>query len=422
MARHVRVHFSRDLGFFDAVALGVGFIVGSGIYIMPILTAQAGGLSLLAWVIGGLVSIITGLCFAECAVRIPKVGGLYAYAHQTLGDFWGFLTGYTFWLGYVITIAAEILAVAWYLSFFWEGELLYRIGAGCILAFLFTLINYRGVNLGGKVEDFLTVGKLLPLLLFIAAAAFLFKPSAVLAAASNNSLSFLGVIILTLWAYQGVEIITVPEEEIKNAKKTVPLAIIVSVITVMALYLLVAGAVLMLDWKPFAFSQAPLADLAKTLLGGAGGFILAIGGLMSILGSLNAVVLGSSRISYAMSKDRLFPGFFNHLHEKHGTPDHALWTHFAIAVVMSLLLQDFSKIAVLAVIFTLCPYLLSCIATLQLQKKKLHEHSILNNNQTIPLIATLVTLGLLAYSLSTNPILPTLLLSLGIVGYAVAKP
>ena len=422
MARHLRVHFSKDLGFLDAVGLGIGFIVGSGIYIMPILTAQAGGISLLAWVIGGIVSILTGLCFAECAIRIPKVGGLYAYAHQTLGDFWGFITGYTFWLGYVVTIAAEILAISWYISFFWEADLLYRIGIGCVLAFFFTLINYRGVNLGGKLEDFLTVGKLLPLLVFIAAAAFFFNPSKVFTAASNDSLSFIGVIILTLWAYQGVEIITVPEEEIKHAKKTVPKAIIVSVITVMALYLLVAASVLTLNWLPFASSQAPLADLAKQTIGNTGAFILAIGGLLSILGSLNAVVLGSSRISYAMAKDNLFPKYFNHLHEKHNTPDHALWTHLAIAIVMSFLIQDFSKIAVLAVIFTLFPYLFSCIATLQIQKKKTHVHSLLNNNQTIPLLATLVTLCLLGYSLYTNPYLPTLLLGVGIVGYAVAKP
>src|SRR3989344_6081570 len=99
-----KIHFIKALGLFDAIMLGLGFIVGSGIYIMPMLAAsRAGFYSIFARILGGVFSIITGLCFAENATIVRKVGGLYSFAHKAFGDFWGFVTGYSFWLGYWIT-------------------------------------------------------------------------------------------------------------------------------------------------------------------------------------------------------------------------------------------------------------------------------------------------------------------------------
>ena len=88
--------------------LGVGFIIGSGIFIMPLIAAEtAGTYSLIAWVIGGVYAIFAGLSFAEAAAKVPKVGGLYSYAHRAYGDFAGFFAGWTFWIGYWLTIATE---------------------------------------------------------------------------------------------------------------------------------------------------------------------------------------------------------------------------------------------------------------------------------------------------------------------------
>ncbi|MEM4255005.1 MAG: amino acid permease [Candidatus Norongarragalinales archaeon] len=415
-----RIRLARDLGFWDSVLLGIGFIVGSGIFIMPVVAAQtAGSWSIFAWFAAGLYTILTGLCFAELAVRSPKAGGLYAYAHDVFGDFLGFFTGYSFWLGYWITIAVEMLALAWYLSFFTGLSFELRLAIAVFIGFVFTLINYKGVRLGSSTEDVLTVGKLVPLGILVVAGLASFNPSVFSAGfaavnAGHIALAFLSSFILVLWAFQGVEIITVPQEEIKNAKKTVPKAIIVSVLSVMALYLLIALVVLgSVDWKNFAASESALADISEVLIGGWGGALLAIGGLVSILGALNAVILASARISFAMARDGLFPRLFEHLHGRHATPDYALILQFVFAALLVWLYRDFIFLASLAVFFTLIPWFLSCLAAWRVQLRE-HKHSILNH-VAVPTLATVFTALLIVYLLPQY--WPFALLS-GILGLA----
>lgn len=96
-----KIRLLRNLSFFDSLMLGIGFIIGSGILLMPILAAkEAGTFSLIAWVIAGIYCMLTGFCFAECAAKLPRAGGLYSYAHEAFGDFIGFMTGWAFWFGY----------------------------------------------------------------------------------------------------------------------------------------------------------------------------------------------------------------------------------------------------------------------------------------------------------------------------------
>ncbi|HLD75418.1 MAG TPA: APC family permease, partial [Candidatus Norongarragalinales archaeon] len=274
---------------------------------------------------------------------------------------------------------------------------------------------------GGKLEDFFTVGKIIPLLFLVALGAYFFRPERFVPDAMVAFPALFSTVILALWAYQGAEIITVPEEEIKHAKKTVPKAILVSILTVTVLYLLVAGAVLTLPWASFVQSQAPLADLVGSLVGPWGGFVLAIGGLLSILGALNAVILASSRISYAMSQDGLFPKYFSHLHEKHGTPDHALVMHAMAASVVVFVLQDFSQLATLVVFFTLVPYFFSSLSTYILQKKHPHPHSLLGKSALIPALAAVLSFGLALYAGFLSPFLSVGFLTFGIAAYVVFR-
>jgi len=422
-----RLHLARDLGFWDAVLLGIGFIVGSGVFIMPVLAAKAAGAwSLVAWIAAGIFTILTGLCFAECAIHIPKAGGLYSYAHAALGNFWGFITGYSFWLGYGITIAVEEIALAWYLQFFWPVDFSLRLALAAFVGFVLTWANFKGVKLGGEMEDLFTIGKIAPLVILIIAGAFFFSPASLNFSefkAVDTLPAIFSALVLVLWAYQGAEIITVPEEEIKNAKKTVPKAIIVAVVSVMALYVLLALVVLgASDWQKYVDSQSPLASIAQALMGPLGGAILAIGGLFSIIGALNAVILASARISFAMARDKLFPKFFSHLHAIHKTPDNALFAHYFLSLALVVFIPDFVKLASMVVLFTLIPWLFSCISTLALQHKKWHEHSILGNRKIIPAIAVISTFALLSYIYIQFALQATVMLAVGIIGYFALKP
>src|SRR5438132_14151283 len=392
--RRTRTHFSKELGLRDSVLLGVGFIIGSGIFLFPILMASmAGTYSLLSWVIGGIYTILTGLCFAENAARIPRAGGLYSYAHQELGNTVGFLAGWSFWIGYWLTISTETKALSLYSSFFlpvtYFNELSRLLIATAIVIIL-TIINYRGVRGGGQTQDIFTIGKIIPLLIFIAVVVFLIHPQnyyPLLPANTSLAPAVGSAIILALWAYLGVEIITVPDEEIKNARRTVPRAILISVLIVMAVYLAVSVTALGLaPWSDYVSSKTPLADIFQNAtqgtIGNVGGILLAIGGMISIIGSINAVVLGTSRVAYAMARDNLFPSFLNHLHPRFRTPDRAMLLQFVLAMVVLYSISDLTKLASLTVLFTIIPYLLSCWATFHLIRRSNWKTRILRTRYT----------------------------------------
>jgi len=404
--RRVRTHFSKDLGLVDSILLGIGFIIGSGIFLFPIImAAKAGTFSLVSWVIAGFYSILTGLCFAENAAKIPKAGGLYSYAHESFGNSVGFITGWTFWIGYWITIATEMIGIALYLKFFLPAfSDISRTIIATIIGLILTFINYRGVKLGGKAEDVFTIGKLIPLLVFVLVGVFLINYQNYYPLLPLDTSLFPAIgsaTIFALWAYLGVEIITVPEEEIKNAKRTVPRAIVIAIFTVMLIYVLVSAVALGLGrWETYLSSQSPLADIFKTAtdryIGNAGGILLALGGLISIIGSLNAVILGSSRISFAMSRDNLFPKFFSHLHPKYRTPDYGMVIQIILAIALTYFLADFASLASLAVMFTLVPYLFSCLATIKLIKVARWKTHILHTRYT-PFLAVIFSFVLFFY-------------------------
>ncbi len=428
--RKVRTKFSKDLGLLDSVLLGIGFIIGSGIFLFPIIMAGvAGTYSLISWVIAGVYSILTGLCFAENAQKMPAVGGLYAYAHQSFGDAVGFLTGWAFWTGYWMTIATETIGASLYLKFFLPGLPDFsRVLIAAVLAVLFTLLNYRGVKSGGLTEDAFTLGKLVPLVIFAVVGLFLINSQNYYPLLPSNASLFPAIgsaTIFALWAYLGVEIITVPEEEIKDAKRTVPKAIIISVFTVMGIYLLVASVALGLGrWESFINSQSPLADIFQAAtgkyIGSAGGILMAAGGLISILGSLNAVILGASRISYAMARDRLFPGFLDHLNVKFKSPDRTMLIQTILAISLVFALRDFTTLASLTVLFTIIPYLFSCLATIKLISRAKWKTHVLHTRIT-PFLAVIFSIALFYYVGRTALLLGAVFMLAGFVLYLVAR-
>jgi APA family basic amino acid/polyamine antiporter len=388
------------------VLLGIGFIIGSGIYLFPIIMASvAGTYSLVSWVIAGIYSIITGLCFAENAQRVPAVGGLYAYAHKSFGNGVGFLTGWAFWTGYWMTIATETVATSLYLGFFLPHlSNFQRILIATAIALLLTVVNYRGVKSGGRTEDVFTLGKMVPLIVFAIVGLTLldFRNYYPLLPPGANLFPAIGsATVFALWAYLGVEIITVPGEEIQNAKKTIPRAIIISVCTVMVVYLLIAGAALGLGrWESYVTSQSPLADLfqaaTKSYIGNVGGILMAVGGLIAILGSLNAVILGAARISYAMAKDGLFPRFLDHLNSRFKTPDRAMIIQTVLAIFLVFAVSNFTSLASLAILFTIIPYLFSCLSTIRLLARANWKPHVLRT-RLVPFLAVIFSAALLYY-------------------------
>lgn len=383
--------------------LGIGFLLGSGIFIIPLVAAEAAGTySLIAWAIGGVYAIFAGFTFAEAAAKVPKVGGLYSYAHQAYGNFAGFFTGWTFWIGYWLTISTEQWAIGWYLGFFLpQFSDLIRVTIGVLTGLFLTYINFRGVETGARIEDIFTVGKLAAVAVFIIGLILFFKVTNLYPLAPSGTTNLFPAIgsamILVLWAFLGVEIITVPDGEIKNAKKVVPKAIIISILSVTVIYLLVSTTFLgAARWTSYVSSQSPLADLFRNVTSSEiGGIIISVGGLIAIIGSLNAVILGAARIAYSMSKDDLLPQIFSKIHPKYGTPYMAMLIQTVLALILAYTVKDFVSLASLAVFFTLVPYTVSSFATLRLIKKANGELTVLSS-RVIPVISGIASLALLA--------------------------
>ena len=341
----------KKLNFFDVTNLLVGAIVGADIYVVASLGSQyLGPASLVAWIAAGVIAIIIALNFAECATLVPKVGGAYAYAREVWGDFAGFVVGWALWLAEVAALAVFPVAFVRYLSFFFPS-LTFAEGAVIKLLFIasITYVNIRGTKLAGRTNDVLTMAKLSPLLLLIVAGLIYmaFNP----AQTSANFVPFapLGfshfgqALVLIFWAYAGFELAAIPSNEVENPTRTIPKAIIVGMAIVTLFYLLTNFVIIgVVNWMVLQFDTAPLATAGSVVfsltptLALIGGLILGVGALISVSGSDESGTFSTSRLSYAISLDGLFPRFFSDLHTRYGTPYKSLIAQAILALGLSL--------------------------------------------------------------------------------------
>jgi amino acid transporter len=252
------------------------------------------------WVIAGIFATVIALVFAYCSYYVPKVGGPFAYVSAAFDDFYGFLTGWSMWIAELISLPVFAIAFVRYLEYLvplpTPGEILVK----GIFLFGLTTINIIGVKFAGRVNDMLTLIKLLPLLILIGAGIiFMFlQPSVVLG--NYHPFVPLGVsatgtaLVLVFWAYAGFELGTLPAAEIKDPKTTIPKAIIIGMSIVGVFYLstnfIVYGAV---NWADLAGSSTPLILVGGVLLGGAGALIMTVGALFSVSGSDESGMLGT---------------------------------------------------------------------------------------------------------------------------------
>ena len=333
------------LTFFDVTNLLVGAIVGADIYVVASLGSQyLGPASLVAWVAAGLIAIIIALNFAECATLVPRVGGAYAYAREVWGDFAGFIVGWALWLAEVAALAVFPVAFVRYLSFFFPSI---TAAEAAIIKILFiasiTYVNIRGSKVAGRANDVLTIAKLSPLLLLIIAGLIYmaFNPTQTIANfvpfAPLGFSNFGQALVLIFWAYAGFELAVIPSNEVENPTRTIPKAIIVGMTIVTLFYLLTNFVIIgVVNWTALQFDSAPLATAGSVIfsltptLALIGGLVLGIGALISVSGSDESGTFSTSRLSYAISLDGLFPRFFSELHaevrhalQKLGSPSHS---------------------------------------------------------------------------------------------------
>ncbi len=411
----------RDLSFFDLTNIIIGSIIGADIYIVPALTAGTiGPLTVLAWVIGGVFTIILALVFAYCSYYVPRVGGPFAFVSKAFDKFYGFLTGWSMWIAEMMALPVFAIVFVQYLGYFikigtWEGILI-----KALFLFGITFVNIVSVKAAGRLNDFLTILKLSPLVLFISLGFYflILNPSGFIQ--NYTPLSPLGysgfgsALVLTIWAYMGFEIGTLPASEIKEPKKTIPKAIVVGMTIVIVFYILINFVLFgLVNWKDLAQTTVPLVHASTLMIGGIGAFILGLGALLSVSGSNESGTLGTARLSYAMSIGGLFPKMFSKTHPKYKTPYIALIIQGIVAFGLSIY-AGITNLISFAVFNLAFAFLLVCLSLVVLRQKEQHS---LHGQRVLPWCGAAICLYLLYSTTMFDKIVGTIVILCGIPIY-----
>lgn len=306
----------REIGFWTAVALVVGNMIGSGVFTLPASLAPYGATSLVGWGVSAGGSIALALVFAHLARARAAAGGPYAYTRAAFGDLAGFLTGWGYWISVWCTNAALAIAFVGYLDPFVPSLVRHKTSAAALAIgaiWIFAWINLQGVRSAGRVQVVTTVLKILPLVFVGLIGLAHFTPAALSAAATETpaTANVMTVVTLTLWAFLGLESATIPAGAVRDASRVIPRATILGTVIAAAVYVVsTVGVTSLVPPETLATSTAPFADAAQRIAGAPAAAVIALGAAISCLGALNGWTLMVGQLPMAMASDRLFPSLF----------------------------------------------------------------------------------------------------------------
>ncbi len=419
--------FRRELTFYDVTNMTVGAIVGADIYIASAITAGLlGPASLLAWAAAGVLATLLALTLAECARVVPSVGGPYAYVRVAFGRFPGFVAGWSMWIAELTALPVFAIAFTNYLGYFVTPGHAATHAIRLLFLALLTVVNVTSVRLAGRVNDALTALKLAPLvLLVIAGIVYAFAHPAEVTGHLEPFAPFgFGqlptALVLVFWAYAGFELATVPSGEVGDPERTIPRALATGMVIVSVFYLSTNTVVYALvDHHELATNAAPLLLVGTVLFGSVGAAIVAVGAMISVSGSDESDMLGSSRLAYAMAADGLLPHSLAVLHPRFATPYVALLVQGAIAGGLTFLdrIPDLIGFAVvnLSLAFFLC-----ALALIRLHRNEASRVSLWQ--RVLPLLAVVISVGLLVAAPREDKITGALVLGVGLLVYLVGAP
>ena len=392
----------RALGRWDLTAIGINQVIGGAIFLMPSqVAAQIGGWSPIAFVLMGLASLTVALCFAEVGSRFEGTGGPYLYTRAAFGRFAAFEVGWMQWFTRASSQASVMAGIAVALGYYWPAAT-----AGWPRAIVLTAItsalawvNVRGIRQSAWVVNALTIGKLVPLMVFIIAGLAFIDPSHLtpLPPLTRNQASTAA--LLLIFVYGGFDVVPVPAGEALDPRRHVPFALvttILAVMTIMTLAQIVAQGVL----PDLAAHSTPIADAAAVFLGSAGALLVGIGSVLSMTGNNAGQVLSGSRMLFALAEHGELPAFFGRIHPRFRTPANAVLFTSAVALLLGLS-GSFAAIAVVSALARLVTYTGACAATLRLRSPQFAATVkpatfVAPLGPVVPIVAIVVSLAVVA--------------------------
>ena len=353
----------RGIRRWDLVAICINGIIGAGIFGLPAkVYALIGTYSLIAFVACALVVALIILCFAEVSSRFEETGGPYLYAREAYQPAVAFEIGWLTWLVRVTAFAANCNLLINYVSFFWSGATtpLWRTLIIVFVVSVLAIINLLGIRQAAIVSNVFTIGKLVPIVLFIAAGLFFLNPQAYEFGPTPTNGAFSQSVLLLVYAFTGFEMATIPAGEVRDPQKSLPRALLIALVVVAVLYVMIQ--VVCVGTLPgLAQSQKPLADAGSQFLGAAGGGIISAGAIISISGNLNILLLSGSRLTFAMSEQKQLPAFIGKINGRFFTPYVSILMTAAIMLFLTLK-SSFVAALTISAIARLVTYGATCIA------------------------------------------------------------
>jgi len=391
----------RGIRKWDLVGIAINSIIGAGIFGLP---AKAFGLSntyslfafLACAVVGGFIT----LCFSEVSSRYSQTGGPYLYAHKAFGSVVGFEVGWLLWLSRLTSCATICNLMVNYVAFFLPsaGSGAWRLALISVVVIVLTTVNLRGVRETAIVSNIFTIGKLLPIILFVTVGLFYLNPQSFSFAVQPTYSSFSTTVFLLVFAFFGFETSTVTAGEVTNPRRDFPFAMFAALGVVAVIYILIQ--VVCIGTLPeLANSERPLADASSRFLGSAGGSIITLGALVSMLGAMNVIMLAATRVPFAMAERGQLPQIFAATHRRYHTPHISILFSSAVILVATLS-NTFMSALTISTITRLITYAVTCASLLVLRRKASEQPALFR----VPAGAfvSIVSLGLCIWMLSSS--------------------
>lgn len=353
----------RGIRRWDLVAIAINGIIGAGIFGLPSrVFSLIGPYSIIAFVACTLVVALIVLCFAEVSSRFDETGGPYLYAREAFQPAVAFEIGWLIWLARVTAFAANCNLMINYLSHFWLPATtpFWRASVIVFVVAVLAIINVLGIRQAAIVSNVFTIGKLVPIILFIAAGLFFLNPQAYELGPSPTTAAFSQSVLLLVYAFTGFEMATIPAGEVRDPKKSLPRALLIAILVVATLYIMIQ-VVCVGTLPDLAQSQKPLADAGSRFLGTAGGAIISAGAIISITGNLNILLLSGSRLPFAMAEQKQLPAFIGSIHRKFFTPYVSILITAGLMLFLTLK-SSFLAALTISTIARLVTYAATCIS------------------------------------------------------------
>ncbi len=384
------VRLSREMRLIDITMIGVGAMIGAGIFVLTGIAAGVAGPALvLVFGLNGLVALLTAMAYAELGSAFHDAGGGYLWVKTALPNPNGFLSGWMSWFAHAVACSLYALGFGAYFRLVLAavggpevhlGWLSLEQWLAAAVVVLFTWINFRGASETGKAGNVVTVGKIAIIGVFVGAGLWVMARQGGWHASFQPFLrngwgGVFAAMGLTFIAFEGYEIIAQTSEEVDNPRRNVPRAIFLSLLIVVPIYLLVAVVAVGAVTPPAGMAvteylgakkETALVSAADQFFRG-GGFIILVGGLLSTLSALNATIYSSSRVAFAMARDANLPQALGRVHGRRATPHVALLLSAILIIGMAVALP-IEEVAAAADIMFLLLFVQVNVSLIRLRK------------------------------------------------------